>query len=227
MSGKTARYRTMIRAGKAHFPRMNTVRVWLSFDAYISDRERYLTAIREACSILTEERLHIIPIYLIGWFGLPSFGGFTVECAQKSMYPLYEKYLRDCLNAIRESDILMHDIANEPFNNVYGNQPVFDRIACFMEEMIRVLRTVRSPPARSAAISTTGMKSPTPSGSLRRWTSSACTRTISTTSPCLISPRKRRSCSIISRRSESRISSRNAAGARRAKKNAARFLNPS
>lgn len=71
MSGKTARYRTMIRAGKAHFPRMNTVRVWLSFDAYISDRERYLTAIREACSILTEEGLRIIPIYLNGWFGLP------------------------------------------------------------------------------------------------------------------------------------------------------------
>lgn len=141
MSGKTAHYRTMIRAGKAHFPRMNTVRVWLSFDAYISDRERYLTAIREACSILTEEGLRIIPIYLNGWFGFPSFGGFTAECAQKDMYPLYEKYLRACVNAIREADILMHDIADEPFNNVYGYQPVFDRIACFMEEMIRVLRT--------------------------------------------------------------------------------------
>ena len=135
------RYRTMIRKGKQSFPRMNTVRVWLSFDAYISDREKYLSAIRSACGILSSEGIQIIPTYLNGWFGVPAFGGFTAECIKKNMYGQYRAYLRDCVNAIGDAGILLHDIANEPYNNVYGDGGAFDTVSEFLEEMIRVLRS--------------------------------------------------------------------------------------
>lgn len=136
------RYKTMIHTGKQRFPNMNTIRVWLSFDAYISDREKYLSAIKTACGIISAEGIKIIPIYFNGWFGLPSFGGFTAECLSKNMYEQYRVYLKDCVNAIKDADILMHDIANEPYNNVYSYEPSFNKVSEFLEEMIRVLRTV-------------------------------------------------------------------------------------
>lgn len=135
------RYKTMIHTGKQKFPNINTVRVWLSFDAYISDKEIYLSAIKTACEIISAEGIKIIPTYFNGWFGLPAFGGFTAECVSKNMYEQYRVYLKDCVNAVKNADILMHDIANEPYNNVYGTDRAFNKVSEFLEEMIRVLRT--------------------------------------------------------------------------------------
>ncbi len=51
---------------------------------------------------------------------------------------LYKELFATTFNA----DILMHDIANEPYNNVYGTDRAFNKVSEFLEEMIRVLRTV-------------------------------------------------------------------------------------
>ncbi len=51
---------------------------------------------------------------------------------------LYKELFATTFNA----DILMHDIANEPYNNVYGTDRAFKKVSEFLEEMIRVLRTV-------------------------------------------------------------------------------------
>ena len=63
------RYEEMIRIGKERFPAMNTVRIWLSFDAWIQDRQTYLQSVKAAGETLSAEGLLIIPTYFNGWFG--------------------------------------------------------------------------------------------------------------------------------------------------------------
>ena len=45
------RYEMMISIAKERFPGMNTVRIWLSFDAYMADRARYLAAVKTAAAV--------------------------------------------------------------------------------------------------------------------------------------------------------------------------------
>ena len=73
------RYKMMIDVAKKRFPGMNTVRIWLSFDAYVADKKKYLDSIKRATDILTEAGLNIIPAYYNGWFGMPCFGSFTAD----------------------------------------------------------------------------------------------------------------------------------------------------
>lgn len=134
------RYEKMIKIGKEKFPGMNTVRIWLSFDAYMMDKDKCLKSMREAGEILTDAGLAVIPTYFNGWFGVPPFGGFTRECIQKTQIPPYKKCIKDMVEAFSDTNVLMHDIANEPFNNVYGNKETFDEVVEFLEEMTEIVR---------------------------------------------------------------------------------------
>ena len=46
------KYRRFIVRGKELFPVMNTLRIWLSFDAWCEDREAYLKNIKTAAKII-------------------------------------------------------------------------------------------------------------------------------------------------------------------------------
>lgn len=132
------RYRRMIKIGKEKFPSMNTVRIWLSFDAWMHDSKTYIEAVKTAGEILTEEGLNIIPTYFNGWFGIPSFGGFTQESIQESMFPPYIKCLREMVMALEGANILVHDIANEPFNNAFwefGYESIMKFLTAMSEEL--------------------------------------------------------------------------------------------
>lgn len=97
--------------------RRSGTQIWLSFDAYMENRKVYLENVKKACDILTREGINIIPIYFNGWVGMPCFGAFTQECVGKNKRPAYIKCLCETVEAIKDSNILMHDIANEPYNN--------------------------------------------------------------------------------------------------------------
>lgn len=140
------RYEKIIKIGKEKFPSMNTLRIWLSFDAYMEDRKVYLENVKKACDILTREGINIIPIYFNGWVGTPCFGAFTAECVGKSKRPAYIKYLRETVEAIKDSNILMHDIANEPYNDAFGHQGRFSAITDFLLDMTEQLRKIDSRP---------------------------------------------------------------------------------
>ena len=140
------RYNMMIKIAKARFPHMNTVRIWLSFDAYIADKRKYLAAVKEAADILTSEDLYIIPVFYNGWFGVPGFGSFTRENICEDQLPIYIKCTRDTTLLFKDSKILLFDIANEPFNNTQGDIYAVDTVVHFLDVMAKEIRAIDSRP---------------------------------------------------------------------------------
>ena len=144
------RYRELVRNAKKKFPRVNTLRIWLSFDAWCEDPDTYLRNVKTAGDILTEEGLAIIPVYFNGWFGIPSFGGFVPETLgwlnfQDPELP-YAAYIKETAAQLRQSAVLVHDISNEPLNNTFGNAQAIRCVSTFLQEMISVLRRADSRP---------------------------------------------------------------------------------
>ncbi len=138
-------YRFMVKKGQEKFPGMNTIRIWFSLDAYLADKTRYLSAIKEAVDILTETGLWIIPTYFNGWFGVPSFGGFVPASLTDQFMPIYKKFIQDSVKAIAHTqNILMHDISNEPYNLVMGrgNAAGYEKVTNFLKEMIFAVREI-------------------------------------------------------------------------------------
>ena len=144
------RYREQIARAKQLFPKMNTLRIWLSFDAWCEDSSLYLKNIREAATILAEEGLKFIPVYFNGWFGLPSFGGFVSETLgwlrTYNHYAHQRAYLRQSAQAVASEAILIHDISNEPFNNAWGLKWRAEIVWDFMREMCAEMRSVSALP---------------------------------------------------------------------------------
>jgi len=135
MNFDAEKYRFEIRKGKEKFPSFNTVVVTLSFDAWCTDREQYLKNLDTAFTILKDEDLMAIPRYFNSCFGTPAFGGYTAECVQDNMLPMYRMYMQDSLRVLADKNILLHDISNEPLNNTYDFRPVQERIYRFIKAM--------------------------------------------------------------------------------------------
>ena len=144
------RYRQLIKSGKAFFPHINTLRIWLSFDAWCEDRKRYLENIRQAAAIIREENLKFIPVYFNGWFGVPVFGGFVPEHLEWSKknndYANFKLYLKESAEALSGECVLMHDISNEPFNNAWGSREKMEIVLDFLQEMCAYLRKFDNKP---------------------------------------------------------------------------------
>lgn len=151
------RYEMMISIAKERFPGMNTVRIWLSFDAYMADRARYLAAVKTAADILTKAGLQIIPVYYNGWFGMPCFGAFTRENIQEHQLPIYVQCTKDTTALFKDANVLMFDVSNEPFNNVQGDPKAFELVMRFLKLMIQ---TVREMDDRPITVGTQGYPKP-------------------------------------------------------------------
>ncbi len=138
------RYKMMIQKGIEKFPGMNTVRIWLSMDAYFAKKEVYLNAVRQAGQILTDAGLQIIPVYFNGWFGVPYFGGFVNECLSPNFMPAFRSFIQDSVKALAEANVLMHDVSNEPYNVTNECQRSFDGVTNFLIDMIKAVKAVDS-----------------------------------------------------------------------------------
>ena len=144
-----ARYRKLIRTGKENFPHLNTLRIWLSFDAWCEDRQAFLRNAETAGRIITEEGLSLIPVYFNGWFGLPSFGGFAPETlgwVKEGSDTDYHRFIRESAERLSSARVLLHDVSNEPFNNINGSRSALLRVTGFLSEMASVLRRTDSRP---------------------------------------------------------------------------------
>lgn len=140
------RYRFLLQKGKEKFPKMNCIRELLSFDAWYENRELYLNNLQKASKIIKELGLKFMPCYFNGWASLPNYGVFTAECIQKGKLTYYKKYLSDCLAQLQDSDVIMHDIANEPFNNTFDSVQAINKVMWFLKEMCEVIRSIDSRP---------------------------------------------------------------------------------
>ncbi|MCF7853194.1 MAG: glycoside hydrolase family 5 protein [Candidatus Pacebacteria bacterium] len=160
-------YRIELSRGKTFFPGINTVRIWLSMDAWLSDRERYLSNLATAAGILAELELRAIPVVFNGWFGLPSFGGLVPELiVPHKNRTVYRQYVRDVVAAVmpQRDAILIWDLCNEPFNNARdtGSRQLWGGFLLEMRDAVRevdngALCTVGTQWAHDAAVQESGI----------------------------------------------------------------------
>ena len=145
-----ARYKELIKRGKQLFPGINTLRIWLSFNAWIKNPFLYLKNVKKAGEIISEEGLEFIPVYFNGCLGVPDYDSFTSETlyGQKvyTKYKYFKKYTHETAKVFNGSNVLMHDISNEPYNNVGFERFRVDIVSGFLEEMTSEVRSVDKRP---------------------------------------------------------------------------------
>jgi len=138
-------YRTELSRGTRFFPGMNTVRTWLSLDAWLSDRDEFLRNVLSAVSVIDELGLKTIPVLFNGWFGIPMWGGLTCEVIgverDRGDYGVYRRYVASVIAALAplRDTVLIWDLCNEPLNNAptEANQHLW---ADFLRTMRRTVR---------------------------------------------------------------------------------------
>ena len=129
---------------------MNTIRVWLSFDAWYDGREQCVQNMRKAAQILAEENLKMIPVYCNGWHAVPDYGRFSVgilQILEKRNFEPYPTYVREVAQAFEDLDVvLMHDLSNEPLNNFMDEPDACQRLYRFLKRLGDTVRSVSNAP---------------------------------------------------------------------------------
>ena len=145
-----AEYRRLIRLGKNAFPKMNTLRVWYSLDAWYDDPARAQSNMVEAARIIRDEGLRMIPVYFNNWHTIPDFGGLSHEILNKDKgrwEKPFGRYMTGLAEALERLDVvLVHDICNEPINNAIYCEKGLARIRDFVANMAGRLHAVSKAP---------------------------------------------------------------------------------
>ena len=76
---REATFAREVELGLKHFPKLNTLRIWFSYDAHVADPARFLGAAKRAAELLAERKVRMIPVIFNGWHSLVEFGGFSRE----------------------------------------------------------------------------------------------------------------------------------------------------
>ncbi|MCL5005831.1 MAG: hypothetical protein M1404_04800 [Acidobacteria bacterium] len=116
--------------GKRYFPGINTIRLWLSFDAFIggavANQEVVAGHFETALRIANKYDLKVIPTLFNGWHSVPDFGGVAQEMVKNWMddrYPttprnVFVPYLEKFVGEhAADHRILIWDLCNEPFDS--------------------------------------------------------------------------------------------------------------
>jgi endo-1,4-beta-mannosidase len=117
--------------GKQHFPGINTVRLWLSFDAFMVEPARVGDHFATALAIADQHALKVIPTLFNNWHSVPDFGGVSLEAirhwsdegARTIPANPFLTYVETIVGAHAADDrILLWDLCNEPFNSGYSDE---------------------------------------------------------------------------------------------------------
>ena len=109
--------------GRTYFPGMNTVRLWLSYDAFIRQPEKMPERFHRVIDLADELGVRFIPMLFNGWHSCPDFGGISVEMlgywgAPDRFNDAFGPYIDAILKPHAEDGrILLWDLCNEPFNS--------------------------------------------------------------------------------------------------------------
>lgn len=112
--------------GKKYFPGINTVRLWLSADAFAVNSRKAAANFEAALGIAARHGLRVVATLFNNWHSLPDFGGLSLETIRYWGDPknntippnLLAAYVEQiaCAHG-RDDRILMWDLCNEPFNS--------------------------------------------------------------------------------------------------------------
>ena len=120
-------YALEVDRGRKYFPKMNSLRIWLSYDAYIYDRRKFLEAVATAHKILRKRNIKIMPVLFNGWHSIPDFGGICggmlKVLRRRGEWMVECQYVEDIAKIMSDpNDLLMFDLCNEPFCNIVGEE---------------------------------------------------------------------------------------------------------
>ncbi len=144
-----------LRRGKEYFPKFNTVRLWLSWDAYHRQPERFKANFEKALDIADRIGLKVIPCMLNRWHDETGYdnGGVYIE---SFLYPAcwsnyrryYKEYVADIVaEHIADPRILVWDICNEPFsyNSTEGEYAeIIEREVEWLTELYNEMKSIDS-----------------------------------------------------------------------------------
>ena len=109
--------------GRQYFPGMNTIRLWLSYDAYIRQPELMPERFHRVVDLSEELGVRFIPTLFNGWHSCPDFGGISVEMVgywggAERFTEAFGPYIDAIVKPHADDNrILLWDLCNEPFNS--------------------------------------------------------------------------------------------------------------
>jgi hypothetical protein len=109
--------------GRHYFPKMNTIRLWLSYDAYIRQPEAMAKRFHSVIDLSEELQVRFIPALFNGWHSCPDFGGISMEMlgywgGPERFNDVFAPYIDAIVKPHADDDrILLWDMCNEPFNS--------------------------------------------------------------------------------------------------------------
>lgn len=123
-----------LRNGKEKFPKMNTVRIWLSWNAYCRLEQRFIQEVRAVIEVCRKLDLYVIPVLFNRWHDpmVDCDGIYIDHFLPGSSWLLkfgdpFEDYLEAMAAEFKnEEKILVWDLCNEPF--AYGSDFPFREI---------------------------------------------------------------------------------------------------
>lgn len=108
--------------GKKAFPKINTIRLWLSYDAWLRSDNSFMNHVEKALCICNELGLKVIPVLFNRWHNaFCDNGGLYAEklLPGSDMYDrfFFKDYVKDICGRYRDDNrILLWDLCNEPFS---------------------------------------------------------------------------------------------------------------
>ncbi len=112
-----------IALGKAYFPRMNALRLWLSHDAWLRDPGRFQAAFEAALGIACAHGLSVMPVLFNRWHcATLDYGGIYIDHFLPKASLVQDKdqpaaFAEAIVGAhATDSRILAWDLCNEPFS---------------------------------------------------------------------------------------------------------------
>ena len=116
-------FRTELTRGKRYFPGINTVRLWLSWDAFIRGHNYFCESFEEALNICDALRIKVIPVIFNRWHDQGTdFGGIYIDHFLKGSSwvqseGMFDSYIEKVVGGhAKDSRILCWDLCNEPFS---------------------------------------------------------------------------------------------------------------
>jgi len=114
--------RREIALGKRYFPGMNAIRLWLSWDAFHRDPQRFLANLETALAILSTQDLPVMPVLFNRWHdGHLDYGGVYVDHFLGRIggvvrdRALFDEYVRRVVGEhAADPRIFCWDLCNEP-----------------------------------------------------------------------------------------------------------------